>query len=548
MRFSRSLITQDGSMRAKIIVLLAGACVFAIAVGAFAFKRKVRPPVVAPPEIVAISKSSPAYCSDGINHYCLVGQAEAGSITLPSATPYWQSKLIWDEDGVPVFAGPNGERFRNQATIAFSWLSRINISFDEACRNYSLSPAAEAAKAYLLKTAIPLEGGAAVTWLYDYETQINDVLLKPPFASAFSQAAIAERLLLHHCKTGDTEALSLAKRVGKVFAIPVDRGGVRSQSDDFVWFQEVPISDRHNPFIVNAHLYAIQTLHLLDDKFPDEGFGDLAGRGLSSLRAAMDVIDTGYWNRYDLRPRYSPITVRLTGSAIISKATLKGPVESSINLLSAGPQAVRGNGYSEVELQRQTKNGVVLTDKPLDLWFATEIGREFFPALINQPLVLDLEVSAGTNVNAAAISATSGELRFVDLARVASNGDPATASFSMGLSDLTWGQVAPEYIPFGAHLLANIARKVDDESLFLRAVRWEQFSRRFAEIEAKQVVLRKWQWNDDREFAKAFYARFGQLLPDRISEDDLKAFVDDLDMDAPRRQAAMETLALARMP
>lgn len=518
-------------MRSRLLIL-SGLCLLAgLAAGTALAVRKSR----------SADPSDWRFCSGAAVRYCLAEQDASGAITLPGKTAYWQSRLEQDEEGVPVSVGPDGQRFRNPSSIAFAWVSRTNTGFEEACRAYAPGQAGQAARAYLERTAVPIAGSSAITWHYDYETQINDVLLRAPWASAFAQAAIIERLLLHHCKTGAAGYAELARQAGRAFAIPVTAGGLRSEAEDFVWFQEVPLPDRHNPFIVNAHLYAIQMLLRLDGLFPEEGFRALAERGMQSFRRALPVIDTGDWNRYDLRPRYSPVTVRIEGPGLLRAASLEARPRAG------GPQpAGRGDGFATIATAQLPERGLSLAGKPLDIRLDMSFGREFSPGLLEVPLRLRLSFAgAADETEISLASAQPGEVAFVRLPGAVTlkrSPDGTSVAVPVGLADLGWGQVAPEYIPFHAHLLASIARSLDDPSLFLRALRWELFARRHGEAAATKEPRRRWVWTEDAELAAAVFERFGGWRPAEISDAEIRELIDVLPLDAARKAAAIQTL------
>lgn len=528
--------TEGEDMRSRLLIM-SGLCLLAgLAAGAALAVRKSR----------SSDLGGWRFCSGAAVRYCLAEQEASGAITLPGKTAYWQSRLEMDEQGLPVSVGPEGQRFRNPSSIAFAWFSRANTSFEEACRAYAPAQAGQAARAYLERTAVPIAGGAAITWHYDYETQINDVLLRPPWASAFAQAAIVERLLLHHCKTGEAGYAELARQAGRAFTIPVSAGGVRSENEDFVWFQEVPLPDRHNPFIVNAHLYAVENLLRLDKLFPDEGFRALAEKGMRAFRRALPAIDTGDWTRYDLRPRYSPVTVRIEGAGLLRAASLEArPGGREVQPVG------RGDGFATIATARLPEQGLSLAGKPFDIRLDMSFGREFSPGLLEVPLRLRLSFAgAAGEARVSVASARPGEVAFVQLPGVETLQrlpDGTSLAAPVGLADLGWGQVAPEYIPFHAHLLAEIAHALGDPALFLRALRWELFARRHGEAAARKEPGRRWPWTEDAELAAAVFARFGERRPAEIRDAELREVIAALSVDAARKAAAIQTLPVGEL-
>lgn len=498
-------------------------------------------------QMLASDMSSQSFCSDAVVRYCLVAQQRSGQIALPEKTAYWRSVAELDEQDLPVVVSPEGQRSRNPSSIAFTWLSRTNTDFDETCRTYAPGRVQHAAREYLENTAVQLDGGKAITWHYEFETHINDVLLKPPFASAFAQAAIIERLLIHHCKTGEARFAELARQAGRAFAIPVTAGGLRSEADDLVWFQEVPLPDRHNPFIVNAHLYAIENLLRLDRLFPDEGFRALAEKGVQSVRRALHVIDTGYWNRYDLRPRYSPVHFWIEGNGVLRDAVLETDRQSHIRF-RRGKQDPIGNGFAQATTEPLAELGIRLSNKPLEIWFATSHGREFSPALIEMPLQLRISFDGVAEaVRVSALSARPGNIEIARLPQAKAaerSSDAGTIIVPVSLADMGWGQVAPEYVPFHAFLLASVARTIGDRELFLRGVRWDLFSRRHAQAEPGAASLPRWPWSEDSDLAEAVWRRFGKMKPAEIAESELRDLILSLPMGDARRAAAFDTLPI----
>ncbi|WP_043240832.1 D-glucuronyl C5-epimerase family protein [Bosea sp. LC85] len=470
-----------------------------------------------------VRRGSGGQCFNRVVSYCIAGQAASGTVHLPEKTAYWQSSQRLDEQGLPFSEAPDGSRFRNMSSVAFAMFSRDARSFEDACAAYQPDEKARAALAFFEQNAVEV-GGGAVVWRYDYDTQINDVLLKAPWASAFGQAAIIERLLIHSCKTGEGRFAELARRAGKAFLLPVTLGGLRSENDQFVWFQEVPMPDRHNPFIVNAHLYSIQTLLLLDRHFPGEGFRPLAERGLQSFRAALGVIDNEYWNRYDLRPRYMAVDFQISGRGSLRRIELRTGDSSEL----------------------RTHDGLVLTRRPALISFSMRHGREFDPEQLRDALDLRFIFAGDGDVEVSVPGGRPGDIEFFRLAsRVkGATGSGTTVDFSVSLGDLGWGQVAPEYLPFHAATLASIARSIGDKQLFLRALRWQIFADRHAKRISVTGAQKRWPWADNADLAAAIWDKFGSMRPADVPDRKIRLLLLSLPMNASDRAAAFETLPI----
>jgi hypothetical protein len=244
-------------------------------------------------------------CYSGAVSYCINRPGPLGKLAYPEPTPYWRGTPGTRPDGLPVMVGPHGEHFHNMSSIAMAAFNRSTKPFEERCAEFQMTPIAAAALRYLKDNAKPVAG--ALVWHYDYATQLNDSVLQGGWPSAFSQSAIIQLLMLANCKTGDAAFADMARRAAAAFDIGVTDGGLRSENPALVWFQEVPLPDRHNPFIFNAHLYAVETLLLMHRLTGEERYQALAMRGVASIEKALPVIDTGNWNRYDLRPPYQMI-------------------------------------------------------------------------------------------------------------------------------------------------------------------------------------------------------------------------------------------------
>lgn len=465
-------------------------------------------------------------CFSGVVRYCIAAQQQSGRVVLPPETDYWGAPTRLDEAGLPYKQGRDGRQYRNASSIAFAMWPRDGRTFAESCAQYEPRAVSLSALAYFRRTAVALRDGA-VTWRYNYDTHANDALITGEWASAFAQAAIVERLLIHHCKTGDASALEMARRAGRAFAIPVTEGGVRSQDDAFVWFQEVPLPDRHNPFIVNAHLYAIQTLMLLDRSLPEEGFRALALRGLKSFRASLDAIDNGHWTRYDLRPRYTPVTFLLETAGVVRSVQLRAGVDEARLSFLGDARGRKGNGFDRSAALVREGVGASARQGAFELWFSVRHGREFAPAILSAPVELSVMMAEpGQDVRIGALGARPGAIEFFELPR--SGMVRAEHRFAVSLADMGWGHVAAEYVPFHALLLASIATSLDDRDLFLRAIRWHQFSRRNDGAGHATGLRRNWRWAEDSRIADAVWQRFKGVRPELIAEDDLRALVNGL--------------------
>ncbi|QFU15904.1 D-glucuronyl C5-epimerase family protein [Microvirga thermotolerans] len=497
-------------------------------------------------------------------NYCIVQQAETGKVELPERTAYWSSSLRLDEDGVPFSQGPHGEVFRNVSSVAFSIGDRgIEYGLVDGCVPLDMTAKRQAAFAWLEKNAIQV--GNALVWNYNYATQVNDLVVAENWPSAFSQAAVATRFLMAGCTTGDGKYLEIARDAARALLLPVSQGGVRSDDDGFVWFQEIPVPDQHAPFIVNAHLYSIFTLLVLDRYFPEENFRKAALAGLNSLERAFDTIDNGYWNRYDLRPRYSGVDflIEAEGVHVRSLTLVQGETVSSVNF-----QEQRKRPSANIvwgDLGKAKDGEATAFGRRVFAQFILPEGRSFRPDLLDLPTRFVVEAECCNAVVKLYALGFRPELHeYVELKALerTRSGSTERIVFETGLRDFAWGQVAQEYIPFHADLMALIGRMTSKPDYLVRAVRWQNFHRNWLKDKAQghpDLALRERRgFHPSAELAEGVASLMGKRLPHEVSEAELRSLIGSLaaaksgkacegaDTEAARgsQKALLETLAL----
>lgn len=145
--------------------------------------------------------------------------------------------------------------------------------------------------------------GQGVSWFYDYDARMNDQTIKPPYPSAFAQAANIQGLLFAYCKSANVDHLALAVKAGDGLLVPVSQGGMRNGD----WFEEQPASDGIMPYILNGHLYSVVVLYQLAEMSGEQRFKQAADEGVAALDTYALWFDAGYWTRYDLRPEWSAV-------------------------------------------------------------------------------------------------------------------------------------------------------------------------------------------------------------------------------------------------
>jgi D-glucuronyl C5-epimerase C-terminus len=389
-----------------------------------------------------------------------------------------------------------------------------------------------------------------------------------PWASAFSQAAIIERLLLLHCVKKDPYYLDMARRAARAFAISVLDGGLRSENPDFTWFQEVPLPDRHNPHILNAHLYAIYVLNLLHPYFPDEGFDRLASRGLQAVTKVIAVIDSGHWNRYDLRPSYPAffLSIAKTDAVLKGLAVRIGEQQSDIHF--GNGESIPWGSDAQAKHASPRAQQAVTIQNDLSINIILPEGREFHWTLSQRPMTLIAHIACcGSPLEISTLGQRPGPIEMVRLplkSRLRA-GDDEILTFDTGIHDASWGQVASEYIPYHAALMAHLYRQTGRKDLYLHALRWQGFFRRYAErtpaekASAAVPILNKFSFQPDEELVAKLPERLQGRMPEEVSEAEIAEAIEAIYPQQPdetchhdqissacRRRQARETLALSR--
>lgn len=139
-------------------------------------------------------------------------------------------------------------------------------------------------------------GGQPGFWLADFDWLDN----RAPWPSAMAQGqgiSLLVRLSRAHRQHDYAAAAEVALAAMRR---PVAEGGVATRlASGAAFFQEA--TNRGNPdYILNGHLFSIWGLHdLARIGVPDAA--SALREGLAGLNLLLDLFDTGYWSRYDLR-------------------------------------------------------------------------------------------------------------------------------------------------------------------------------------------------------------------------------------------------------
>ena len=133
----------------------------------------------------------------------------------------------------------------------------------------------------------------AVVWKFDNESAYTDIVMKPPWASAYIQGCVIKALLTRY------DIDDLLRSAAYAYQYTVDKGGLSVFSkENEIFFEEVP----NKTHILNAHLSSTIMLHRLGNRLHDEVILELSKQGVFSLNEYMYKYDTGYWSHYDQNP------------------------------------------------------------------------------------------------------------------------------------------------------------------------------------------------------------------------------------------------------
>lgn len=245
-------------------------------------------------------------------------------INIPPKGPYWGGPLTFNAEDLTY--SREGRVFTNASNFGLATIpanreqyANRALPFGPSCnQTESLSAMQMRGIEILHARAEPSLGGAV--WHYDYQMDANDVVVSAPYPSSFSQAVNIHGLLFAYCKTGDKRHLELAEKAGNALITQMSVGGVLNGD----WFEEAPGVTGFTPYILNGHLYSVSVLYELADATKAARFRQAADQGAKAFDQWWPHFDSGYWTRYDMRPRSAMITAAVlpVDGATVQKITL----------------------------------------------------------------------------------------------------------------------------------------------------------------------------------------------------------------------------------
>lgn len=194
-----------------------------------------------------------------------------------------------DVHGIPIVRYPFGV-YRNPSTVAQWGLQEHTL----AClgRGRARRHRASALRAARWLANTQTRGGG---WQYGFVFHEGpSITLRPPWVSALAQGQAISLLVRVYDETGRRRLLSAARRGLRPFLRTYDRGGVRSDWDGHVWYEEYPAPNANH--VLNGYELALIGLHDLAPRSPlaQRLFDD----GVRSLVFAISEFDggpTGSW-------------------------------------------------------------------------------------------------------------------------------------------------------------------------------------------------------------------------------------------------------------
>ncbi len=284
--------------------------------------------------------------------------------TVPKQTPVATAEVTFDE-GVPILHIAD---VGTQEHVGFISLYALAYMGEQSYYTLDVEPSeAYAANCVRwLKEHAESTVGEGKGWKYGFDNTFNDVTIHAPWYSAFGQACGIEALVSWYERTGDAEALALAREAARLLFVPVDEGGVLFTKGDDIWFEEIPRYEEGREWvfffldrlpnwlgikmkkaepshILNGHMRALIALQRLYHATREQEFLDWYKRGTASLVHWMPLYDAGYWMRYDLNPQKNGLLFRFNNpygnqlpELAVDEIRLEDPVSGESTVIDVG--------------------------------------------------------------------------------------------------------------------------------------------------------------------------------------------------------------------
>ncbi|MCV9941153.1 D-glucuronyl C5-epimerase family protein [Boseaceae bacterium BT-24-1] len=389
----------------------------------------------------------------------------------PPTAQYWRDKPQWDEDhlayrsGDKIYVNASNWGLTGLGSDDHAPYGSRRTSPGTFCKEQQDFTARQQRLAdHVVAQARPLPNGS-LTWLYDYEQNSNDQLLLPPMNSAFSQAVNLHFMLLAHCRTKQARYLETAKKAGDALITPVGQGGLLNDAAGETWFEEGPGAPGLMPYILNAHIYSLNVLFLLAEQSGDERYRQAAQRGAESLARMLYKFDTGYWTRYDLRPRYHTLNLEVHFDPKVRVEHIELRDRNG-----EGPQS----RWSICERSCDLTSSAARSGNSFRFLASIETLRHYLPKAGDE---LEIEVKY-TGVAAPRIYAPGYRPDIKELVRIPpTESSRGSVRALVGIREFGWHAPGDNYIDVHSVLLTDLYRWQGDPLFFASAIRFANYHR-----------------------------------------------------------------------
>ncbi|WP_186417476.1 D-glucuronyl C5-epimerase family protein [Bosea sp. CS1GBMeth4] len=401
---------------------------------------------------------------------------------LPPTVPYWRGTFWWDEailayrDDERIFVNPSNWGLLGLPARDMSRFSSRRTAPGMGCEaGAGLTERQRRIAEHVVVQAHRLPNGA-LTWLYTQEANANDIILLPPFNSAFSQAVNIHLMAHASCQTRDGRYLETARKAGDALIAPIADGGLMNDADGETWFEEGPNVRGLAPYILNAHIYSINVLFLLAERTGDGKYAEAARRGAASLERLLYKFDTGYWTRYDLRPRYLAMDVEVHVEPDVDVDLIEMRVRDG----GDDPQA----RWSACESGCDATLQAVRAGNTYRFLASLEALRRYSPAPGDE-LDLNILYRGEQAPRVYAVGVRPGLDEMIAVPPAASPYGRLRVPF--GVRDFGWHAPGEEYVLYHAVLLADLYRWRRAPLFFASAVRFANYHRAYEHAKTSTV-------------------------------------------------------------
>lgn len=403
--------------------------------------------------------------------------------TLNTPWPLKGSSQGLDESGVPITVAKDGKRYYSVINISAQLSEMSGADIETAPRTGPLSEKQKAALNWLIKNQLTLPGGAVV-WQNTFPHPVDDLYLKTPWSSAYSQADVIKALLAAYSQTRAPKILELARKAGYAYGVPCEAGGLVCRVGVLSWYEEVPVPNGLAPLILNGDLYAVVMLYRLYDATHDKRILGLAQIGAKASGKSIMRYDTGNWSIYQLRPKTGQLdfSFRPHGETYIKAISLEHSWSDGQTLRLDSPSSqIGGPGWGAV-----TEKGISL--KPSDAIAILNTGplkRLDGMSMLPDSRLTVSYVSATCDAPEVGITDSRDGIKgYSALSLIESKKVDGTcrAVYRIRPSEQTWTTLNLFYHDWHTRLVAELAKRTGDPTLFATAMRWESYIQAFNEI------------------------------------------------------------------